>query len=336
MLSEGKKVCAICPHVADCAAIGSCLDETNKQYLTRTKRKFSSLMTPSQADAVMSALRQGHTIRRITNGKKIGVIIVTVTKFDRHCATYPIWGAEAGRLRAANALAADRLKGSDKRDRTHCARGHEFAVHGLAYKNHVNGRRYRYCKLCNKLNSRKGGPLPFETVEKVKALVRGGAPLGSFTSGGKPGYLCRFASVKLLQAEDPEFNNLVRLGAERRKMARQPALTVTRPHVVRATNLPAPALVGCIAGGADIVFSAVQSAVSPRLPRHIRDEVMGQIFLDVEEGRIAFNDIARFARKYTSAIYAEERYRISLDEPTFRDGSGSRLDQISEADGLWS
>lgn len=92
-----------------------------------------------------------------------------------------------------------------------------------------------------------------------------------------------------------------------------------------------------MAGREDVVFSAISEAVSVRLPRHIRDEVMGQLFLDVEEGRIALTDIKRFARKYTSDIYEEEKRTISLNAPAFRDGTGgSKLDRLSEADGMWA
>jgi hypothetical protein len=109
------------------------------------------------------------------------------------------------------------------------------------------------------------------------------------------------------------------------------------PQIIRSSNFRAPALSGSVAGRADVVFSAVNEAVSVRLPRHIRDEVMGQLFLDVEEGRVALTDIKRFARKYTSDIYQEERRRISLDAPAFRDGTGgSKLDRLSEADGMWA
>ena len=86
-----------------------------------------------------------------------------------------------------------------------------------------------------------------------------------------------------------------------------------------------------------MVFSAVNEAVSLRLPRHIRDEVMGQLFLDVGEGRVALSDVKWFAKKYTSDIYEEEKQRISLDAPAFRDGTGgSKLDRLSEADGMWA
>jgi hypothetical protein len=41
----------------------------------------------------------------------------------------PEWGAEVTRLARANAKAADGFNGLTKRSRTHCGRGHEFAVH---------------------------------------------------------------------------------------------------------------------------------------------------------------------------------------------------------------
>jgi hypothetical protein len=157
MLSEqGTKICAICPHANDCRKNDACLDGVNARYLANHPNQFPRLMTPAQANSTMAALRAGRTVRRFTNGGKVGELIVSLTKFKNHCAAYSEWGTEALRLRAANAKAADSLKGSTKRSRTHCGRGHEFAVHGLAYKNHVNGRRYRYCKLCNTINGRQG------------------------------------------------------------------------------------------------------------------------------------------------------------------------------------
>ena len=328
--------CVACPHQSDCLRVG-CLDEINTKYLASHRNQYPRLMMPAQANEFMAALRAGKTIKRITNGGKIGRMIATVAKFRTHCEQYAEWGLEARALAAANVKAADKLKDNCS-SRTHCRRGHEFAVHGLAYKSHVNGRRYRYCKLCNKINSRQGTKLPDATVERVKSLVRSGNPLNSFTSGGKPGYLCRFASVKLLRQNDPEFNNLVLLGAQRRRlMHRQTSIAISKPHIIKPTNLRVPTLTGKVAGRADVVFLAVNEAVSLRLPRHIRDDVMGQLFLDVEEGRVALTDVKRFAKQYVSDIYGEEARRISLDAPAFSDGTGeSKLDRLSEADGIWA
>ena len=290
---------------------------------------------PDMAIDFMERLKAGSTIGKLTGGGKYGPPMVSYDRFKKHCEQHPDWAVEARRISQSNVRI---LKGLTRRARTHCSRGHEYAVHGLGYKNHINGRSYRYCKLCNKINGRQGGELPSEMIDRVKALVRAGNPINSFTSGGKPGYLCRFASIKQLRQDDPEFNNLVVLGAQRRKLiVQKTSLVVPKPQIIKTTNLRAQTLSGSIAGRADIVFTAVNEAVSLRLPRHIRDEVMGQLYLDVEEGRVAFSDIQRFARKYTSDLYQEEKRRISLDEPAFRDGTGgSRLDRLSEADGIWS
>lgn len=290
---------------------------------------------PDMAVDFMEKLKDGSTIGKLTGGGKKGPPMVSYDRFKKHCELHPDWAVEARRISQINIKT---LKGAARRARTHCSRGHEYAVHGLGYKSHINGRSYRYCKLCNKINSRHGLKLPDEMIDLIKGLVRAGSPIGSFTSGGKPGYLCRFASVKQLRQDDPEFNNLVLLGAQRRKLIiQQNRLVVPKPNIIKPTNLRVPTLSGNIAGRADVVFTAVNEAVSRQLPRHIRDEVIGQLYLDVEEGRVALSDVARFARKYTNDLYQEEKRRISLDEPAFRDGSGgSRLDRLSEADGIWS
>jgi hypothetical protein len=101
-------------------------------------------------------------------------------------------------------------------------------VHELGYKKHVNGKQYRYCKLCNLMHSKKGSKLPDEVVEKIKTLVRAGNRVHSFTIAGKPGYLARFSSVKLLRSQDPEFDRLVRLNSQRKIITtnvRMPTLT---------------------------------------------------------------------------------------------------------------
>jgi hypothetical protein len=310
--------CSQCPHPNECLKVGSCLDELNAPLIA--SGQFPRRMMPAQANELMSALRAGRTLRRICGGGKLGPAIVSSKKFRAHCELYPEWGVEAKRLAIANAKAADSLKGSTKkRSRTHCGRGHEFAVHGLAYKRHVNGRRYRYCKLCNRINSQQGGKLSDSIVEKIKSLVRAGNPLRSFTSGGKPGYLARFNSVKLLRIKDAEFDRLVRLNSERK---------------IITTNIRMPTLTGRIAAQPDETFSAVDAAVSRCLPHHIRGDVMGRLILDILEGRVDISEVAICARRYIRQAYNEMNYGpLSLDAPRFDGGTATRGDTISR--GLW-
>jgi hypothetical protein len=278
------EACSQCPHPNDCLNVGACLNDLNAPLIA--SGQFPRRMTPAQANEFMEALRAGRTLRRISGGGKFGPAIASPKKFHTHCKLYPEWGAEAKRLAIANAKAADVLKGSTKRSRTHCGRGHPFAVHGLAYKNHVNGRRYRYCKLCNRINSQQGGKLSDSIVEKIKSLVRAGNPLRSFTSGGKPGYLARFNSVKLLRLKDAEFDRLVRLNSERK---------------IITTNIRMPTLTGRIAAQPDETFSVVDAAVSRCLPHHIRGDVMGRLILDILEGRVDISEVAIYARQNIGA-----------------------------------
>lgn len=102
------EACNQCPHANDCMKVGSCLDDLNAPLIA--SGQFPRRMTPAQANKFMAALREGKTLRRITNGGKFGRAIVSLKKLKKHCALYPEWGAEAMRLALANAKAADALK----------------------------------------------------------------------------------------------------------------------------------------------------------------------------------------------------------------------------------
>jgi hypothetical protein len=344
--------CAICPHKTDCVATGACLDEINARYLGSHPNQFPEFMTPAQANRCMDALKGGSTRRRVHGYRDRrhdkNKAIVTPSKLEKHSNAYPEWGAEVRRLAEENQKASDKLKGigASRADKTHCRNGHPYAIYGTFKAKtgpkyaHMKGRLFRYCKACNIASGRNPAePLPAAMVDQIKDLLRHGNSPHSFTNWGAPGRLCKFYAFKQLCENDSEVNNLAALSLERRKLLRLPReiITIPKPAIVKVTNLRAPTLTGRVAGGADVVFSAVNDAVSLRLPRHIRDEVMGQLYLDVEEGRVAFCDIKRFARKYTSDLYEEEKRQISLDAPAFRDGTGgSKLDRLSEADGIWA
>ena len=268
-----------------------------------------------RATRFMIALRGGATRSRFGANPK---------SLEIYFAAHPDCAREALPLLEANAKAARLRKGSHKRSRTHCGRGHEFAVHGLSYKNHVNGRRYRYCKLCNLMHSQKGNKLPNEVVEKIKTLVRDGSSLSSFTKPG-PGYLARFISVKLLRSQDAEFDRLVRLNRLARHNLERKIIT---------TNIRMPTLTGRIAAPPDETFSAVDAAVSRRLPHHIRDDVMGRLILDIFEGRVDVSQVAKYAQAYTRQAYNQMNYGpLSLDAQLFADGSTTRGDRVTR--GLW-
>jgi hypothetical protein len=298
-------------------------------------------LSPKLANKFMAELKAGKTLRALTSGSKAPATC-TPERYKKHCELDPEWGLAANQLAKANAKAADALKGNSRAEETHCRRGHPYETYGFFRPYTGNkgpaGRLFRCCKACQYLAAKKGAKLSAEVVDKVKALLRAGNSLSSFTQSGRGGRLCSFVSVQRLRRENKEFDNIVSLSQQRRLLLRSPRLVaVSKPAIITSSNLRTAVLTGSIAGRADMVFSAISEAVSFRLPRHIRDEVMGQLFLDVEEGHVALSEIRQFARKYTSDIYEEEKHRISLDAPVFRDGTGkSKLDRISESDGLWA
>lgn len=58
---------------------------------------------------------------------------------------------------------------------------------------------------------------------------------------------------------------------------------------------------------------------------------MGRLILDILEGRVAIDDIARTARAYVRKDYNEMNYgHASLDERLFADGSVTRGDRVVE------
>jgi hypothetical protein len=100
------------------------------------------------------------------------------------------------------------------------------------------------------------------------------------------------------------------------------------------TNVRMPTLTGCIAAQPDETFSAVDAAVSHRLPHHIRDDVMGRLILDILEGRVDVSQAAKYAQVYTRQAYNQMNYGpLSLDARLFEDGSTTRGDTITR--GLW-
>jgi hypothetical protein len=100
------------------------------------------------AATFMSRLRGDESVRRMTNGGKLGKPICSAEKFKRHCATYPEWGAEAQRLAKINAKAADILKSvnSAKRKQTQelCLKG----LHPMKGDNLMIHKGRRACLAC--------------------------------------------------------------------------------------------------------------------------------------------------------------------------------------------
>ncbi|WOH53825.1 hypothetical protein [Bradyrhizobium sp. sBnM-33] len=265
------KICTVCPHQNDCLNTGACLDELNAPQIAANQ--FPERMTPDQANDFMAALRDGRTLRRICGGGRLGPPIASASKFRKHCSLYPEWGAGAERLATENRKASEKLKGlgASRSGETHCRNGHPYAVFGsFKAKDRPEVRPYEGSAISLLQSLQCGlGQKTYPAVaainnRELKDLLRHGKAPHSFTTWGAPNRLCKFYAFKQLCENDSEVNNLAALSLERRKLLRSPStiITIPKPAIIKASNLRAPTLTGRVAGRADVVFSAVNEAVS--------------------------------------------------------------------------
>jgi len=120
--------CMNCPHPADCVAIRECLDMINARAVHPHCTEY---MTPAQAAACMSALDDGMSKRLLSGYVKGTKALGSVSKFEKHCAKYPIWGAWALAIIERNRKLADRKKGHRG--------GREFCSHGCPWQELLAG-----------------------------------------------------------------------------------------------------------------------------------------------------------------------------------------------------
>jgi hypothetical protein len=314
------KTCTVCPHQTDCLIVGSCLDDLNAPIIASAQ--FPRNMTPAQANEFMAALRAGRTLSRLTGGGRFGQPIVTLTKARKHCRLYRAWGTEALKLAAANAKAADALKGERKRNLTHCKYGHQLSGDNLYL---APGRKERKCLVCLKRRGELERRMSEEQARRVMDALNDGETISTVTSSG-PSYIVNHRALLLFRQKHPKFDRLVlRLSSANAKIHHAEA------SARRAQILRAPAIA---ADGTDI-FMLIRSAVPANLPAQIRDDVIGAMALEIVEGKLRAADIRRRVREYVTAQYrAFSKFGpLSLDARLYDDGATTLGDTITR--GLW-
>jgi hypothetical protein len=130
-----------------------------------------------------AAVREGKTLRRITNGGKFGAAVVSLKKFKYHCALYPEWGEQAMQLAKANSKAADVLKGLFWRERTKdlCLKG----LHPMTGANvRIDPSRGRRACLACRYIARDNPPLiKPDVLVKIRQAFEAGASYGQICNG---------------------------------------------------------------------------------------------------------------------------------------------------------
>lgn len=343
--------CAACPHQSDCQKIGSCLDQINAAQLERRRScPYPTLMTPAQVTECMKAFRNGLTLRRITGGGKLGKMIVSLTKLKAHRAAYPEWGAEAMRLAAVNATAANDGKGH-RRNQTHCKFGHPLSGSNIRFEGPV--RRFRRCLACQR-RQEANPPLPTaETIEAVKAALVGGKTISLICNGvfdGKVGVaepILQFRNLKRYRTLNPDFDEFVREATTKNRttnhLRRYPSVRRRRELVVPRVSLRGPTLTGVIAGPSHEIFTVVDRAVPRNLDFETRKEVMSEMMLAILEGKLTLEEAPRRYREFlriTNRMFPTQYAKfgnsllLSLDEAMFDNGGGRRGDNVTH--NLWT
>lgn len=313
--------CSNCPHPAGCSQLGECLTSINARQ--GSSNGTPRYMTQEQAAAVLEALKSGNSIARITSGKRRKAI-VTASKYRTHAQRYPDWAATIRPLEVANRIAADHLKGSPKRDRTHCPRGHLMPTTSKFW----NGRRYRHCATCRKERDLRGVMPKPDVIKKVRALLLEKHSISSFTKGGRPGFLLSHRNLTHLRRARPEFDVLI-------------------TETIKGSNFRAQAQRYAhqrFINGSPAVQSRYYSEIVSMVPSFLRDrdDIVSDIFKALLDGSLRHDQV-----KARVSVFVTEQNRmfptnfakfgnsslVSLDEVLFEDGSTTRGDTVSRS--LW-
>lgn len=328
-----KAICKACPHPAECRG-KLCLNDIARPLLET--RNFSRFLMPSQALAVEAAFREGKSVRMIMGGlAKYGPAICTTSKFETHCAAYPVWGAEMKRLATANALANNKLKGVPHKNGTHCRKGHELPTEPNRF---VNGRPYVRCMVCYDETQRRGRVPGEEIIGKVMVRLLLKRPISSFTSGGAPDFLLAHKHFKALRKAFPEID---RIASENTKDANSRAQK-ERHRTDESEHTAAPEKKAKAAKGAELSYETIDGAVPAHLPPDIRCEVIHNIWIAAKDGLITSETLAECTKKFVTSHdkmfptkYAKfgTAPLVSLDAALYEDGSTTRGDTVCRR--LW-
>jgi hypothetical protein len=333
MLNEkGTKTCSICPHVIDCVTARSCLDDVNTKYLVDSRQLFPRLMTPVQAKRCAALLRAGWTLRRLHNGGGEGTPIVSPSKLQNHCAAYPEWGAEAWRLAKVNAKAADKLKGRDRRNQTHCKRSHSLADAFI----HVSpeGWVMRNCRTCHEARRDRIEPLPPAKLQEVKTLLIAKKSISDITGkhlrGKKRSIIVNSTRFYNARKADLEFDLFVKRHiVDSNARAQRLRQSLSRTHKATSEQREQAK-----------EYRAIRAMFPAWMPD--LDELVSRIFEDMLSGSLDRDDVVKRIRFYTQEREKlfPTKFRkfgdgllVSLDENLFDDGTLTRGDTVSR--GLW-
>jgi hypothetical protein len=302
-------------------------------------------MNPTEAEAFMTKLEAGHSLRVLTGGSG-GESICSAAAFRKHCELHPVWGAKALALAERNRKLADNRKGKKiyTEETKHCRRGHLLAESLVTDK---RGR--RYCRLCNHETISRGVEVSEAKIEELKRAIITGMSTNEITNKiGKRSAIVSFPTLRRLKLERPEIAQLQYQYAPtvqaRNTLSSRIAVVRIDPMLIRPANADGPAPSADIevyvyrAGDAEWLYS-----LTPRyLPRNARDDIVANTFLELSERRIDRAGVPGCIKAMVTVhnrenpmkAYGDIRTPLPLDAPAYLDGTMSRVEIVSES--LWS
>jgi hypothetical protein len=292
-------------------------------------------LSDEKAARMMIALRAGQTLKRFG---------VTASRLEAHFETHPEYAREARPLIEANAKAARLRKGAGRsyKFRTHCLRGHALTQDNLYFKS-TNGT--RQCRTCTIAAVRRGGPVSQKQIEKVRRAVLTGMTIKAITrpSDGKP--IMTFPQLKRVRLESAELNRFI---IENVTNWRSLKTLLSQQGIAPLRGIESKIHLGRPAD--DIELYEFQPGdvewlygLTPRFwPKFARDEVVGDLFLQLSERLIRRADVPGMIKSHITkhnrmfppnfAKFGDGRL-VSLDARLFEDGAMTLGDTISR--GLW-
>jgi hypothetical protein len=330
-----RAICKGCPHPQECRN-KPCLNDLARPLLQVNQP--TRLMLPDQVRSFEAGLQSGLPLRSLLTDYGRATAVVTQGKLNLHMEHYPVWGAAMRVLIDANHR---RSKGDIHRLKDgFCRRGH--ALPG-GPRPAGEGKWYQRCATCATENKKKMRvPTDVNIIGQVVARLLLKQPIGSFTTHGKPGYLLKHHSLKALRELFPVIDQLAMIVIEENRKpkskAAKPALEKKAPAAVKTTNLRETALTGVIAAQPNDIYTAICEALPANLPEEMRREMISEMYIAVDEGRLALGDLKSnlkgFKKQYRDAYPLTGKYGDrSVDAPAYRDGSTPLVETISK--GLW-
>ena len=170
-----------------------------------------------------------------------------------------------------------------------------------------------------------------ELVEKVRAAAIAGTRVSVLTDRHSASFVCDFRQIRAIRRLHEDIAEMIDRNSQR------PRLIVSRPAIIRSTNLREPTLTGVIAAPADPLFTPADQTISRSIPTHICRDAVVMLATALWLGDVKQEDVGQASKMFVRAAWKEDRVDprfISLDSPAFRDSKVPLIERVST--GLWS